>query len=46
MNAQQNCEAAELKQWRQPWKLRCDPHRATQIARAIATLNAQEHQSR
>jgi hypothetical protein len=37
---------AELKKWRVLRKLRCDPHRATQIARAIATLNHQEPQSR
>ena len=37
---------AELKKWRMLRKLRCDPHRATQIARAIATLNHQERQSR
>ena len=37
---------AERKQWRVPHKLRCNPARATQIARAIATLNHQEHQSR
>ncbi len=37
---------AELKQWRLLRKLRCDPHRATQIARAIATLNRHERQSR
>lgn len=36
---------AELKKWRILRKLRCDPHRATQIARAIATLNYQERQS-
>ncbi|WP_030158856.1 IS5/IS1182 family transposase [Glycomyces sp. NRRL B-16210] len=37
---------AELKKWRILRKLRCDPHRATHIARAIATLNHQERQSR
>ena len=37
---------AELKKWRVLAKLRCDPARATQIARAIATLNHQERQSR
>jgi hypothetical protein len=36
---------AELKKWRALRKLRCDPFRATQIARAIATLNHQEQQS-
>lgn len=36
---------AELKKWRVLRKLRCDPHRATAIARAIATLNCQEQQS-
>lgn len=36
---------AELKKWRVLRKLRCDPHRATQIARAIATLNHQERRS-
>ncbi len=35
---------AELKKWRVLRKLRCDPHRATQIARAIATLNHQQQQ--
>ena len=37
---------AELKKWRVLRKLRCDPFRATQIARAIAPLNAQERQPR
>ena len=27
---------AQLKKWRVPHKLRCDPHRTTQIARTIA----------
>lgn len=36
---------AELKKWRILRQLRCDPHRATHIARAIATLNHQERQS-
>jgi hypothetical protein len=36
---------AELKKWRVLRKLRCDPYRATPIARAIAALNHQEHQS-
>jgi hypothetical protein len=36
---------AELKKWRVLRKLRCDPHRATHIARAVATLNHQEQQS-
>ncbi|WP_199041910.1 transposase family protein [Glycomyces salinus] len=36
---------AELKKWDVLGKLRCDPHRTTQIARAIATLNHQERQS-
>ncbi|WP_428831713.1 transposase family protein [Glycomyces tenuis] len=36
---------AELKKWRLLRKLRCDPHQATQIARAIATLDQQERQS-
>lgn len=37
---------AELNKWRVLWKLRCDPHRATQIVRAIATRNHRERQSR
>ena len=37
---------AELKKWRVLHKLRCYPHRATHIARAIATPNHQERQSR
>lgn len=37
---------AELKKWRILRKLRCDPHRTTQIARAIAALNHHERQSR
>ncbi len=36
---------AELKKWRILRKLRCGPFQATQIARAIATLNVQERQS-
>jgi hypothetical protein len=36
---------AELKNWRVLRQLRCDPYRATQIARAIAALNHQERQS-
>jgi hypothetical protein len=36
---------AELKKWRVLRKLRCDPYRATQIARAVAALNHQERQS-
>lgn len=36
---------AELKKWRVLRKLRCDPHRATSIARAVAALNYQEHQT-
>lgn len=36
---------AELKKWRVLRKLRCDPNRATPIARAIAALNHQERQS-